>query len=129
MKKILLQIIIFFFSLVTEANSKDVNDLKSLKMQLDIKNKEIVKIAKDYEAFAYSQWLKQMYEGMPVDPIYGGGKTEEIYRSLLIDEYGKEIVKNSGTGISNNIINELKKSDSNYKKLKLMVEQNERSGE
>ena len=80
-----------------------------------IKELEIDKIAKDYEAFAYSQWLKQMYEGVPIDPVYGGGKTEEIYRDLLIDEYGKEIVNKSGTGIAKSIVKEIKKSDAKYK--------------
>ena len=105
------------------------DNLLRLKKELAIKEREIEKIAKDYEAFAYSQWMKQMYEGVPVDPIYGGGKTEEIYRDLLIDEYGKEIVKKSGTGISKNIEKEIKNSDSKYKQLKSMVEQYERSSE
>lgn len=120
--------LILISCLVLNANANE-DELANLKKELAIKEREIEKIAKDYEAFAYSQWMKQMYEGVPVDPVYGGGKTEEIYRDLLIDEYGKEIVKKSGTGISKNIEKEIKKSDSKYKKLKSMVEQYERSSE
>lgn len=117
---------LLFMSLFSEVNAND-EKLMDLKKQLALKEMEIERIAKDYESFAYSEWLKQMYEGVPVDPVYGGGKTEGIYRDLLLDEYGKEIVKNSKIGIHKNIAKEMKKSDSKYKQLKLRIEEYERS--
>lgn len=122
----LLVIFLNIFECKAFEQMKSLNDLKK---ELAIKELEIDKIAKDYEAFAYSQWLKQMYEGVPIDPVYGGGKTEEIYRDLLIDEYGKEIVNKSGTGIAKSIVKEIKKSDAKYKRLKEEVDERERNSE
>jgi Rod binding domain-containing protein len=59
----------------------------------------IKKAATDFEAVFATQMLTHMYEGMPVDPNFGGGKGEEMFRTVLLDQYGKQMAKNDSLGI------------------------------
>lgn len=62
---------------------------------------EAIKAAADeFEAMFLAQMLAPMFESIGTDGMFGGGKGEEVFRSLLVDEYGKEIVRNGGLGIS-----------------------------
>jgi Rod binding domain-containing protein len=41
--------------------------------------------------------------------MFGGGKGEEMYRSLLVEEYGKTIAKAGGVGIADQVKAEMLK--------------------
>ena len=58
------------------------------------------KTFKDYEAVFLSQMVSHMYEGVGVDPMFGGGPGEETMRSLLINEYGKKMSDAGGIGLA-----------------------------
>ena len=49
------------------------------------------KAAKEFESVFISQFLGSMFSGIPTDGPFGGGQGEEMFRSLMIDEYGKAI--------------------------------------
>ncbi len=61
--------------------------------------------AEDFEAFFLSKSIESMYEGVGEDEMFGGGEAEKMYRSLLIDEYGKQIAKSGGVGVAENVMN------------------------
>lgn len=63
--------------------------------------------AEDFEAFFLSQIFAQMFQGVDVDPVFGGGPGETIFRSLMIEEYGKAVAKNGGVGIADAVMQEL----------------------
>lgn len=65
------------------------------------------KAAQDFEAMFLSQMLQQMFTGIKSDGLFGGGHGEEMFRSLLIDEYGKDMAKRGGIGIAHAIENSL----------------------
>lgn len=56
--------------------------------------------AEDFEAQFLSQMLTHVFEQIEVDPMFGGGDAEEMYRSLLVEQYGKQLVKAGGLGIA-----------------------------
>ncbi len=56
--------------------------------------------AKDFEAVFVSEMIKPMFEGIKVDATFGGGKGEEMFRGLMIDEYGKMISQTGQVGIA-----------------------------
>lgn len=64
-------------------------------------------VAQDFESIFISQMLQPMFEGIKTDGILGGGFGEEIYRSMLIDEYSKDIASGGGIGIADQIIEEM----------------------
>lgn len=67
------------------------------------------KAAQDFEAVFISQMLGQMYEGISTDGPFGGGQGEAMFRSLMLDQYGKQIAAQGGIGIADAVTRELLK--------------------
>lgn len=65
------------------------------------------KAAKQFEGVMVSQMLGGMFEGISTDGMFGGGQGEQMFRSLLMDEYSKEITKKGGFGLSDAITKQL----------------------
>jgi Rod binding domain-containing protein len=68
---------------------------------------QIKTASKDFEAVFISEMMKHMFEGVKTDPVFGGGAGEDMFRSMLIQEYGKNMAHN-GNGIG--IATEMQKS-------------------
>jgi len=58
------------------------------------------KAAKDFESMFVSEMLNHMFEGVGVDPIFGGGTGEEMFRSMMVQEYGRKMSEGHGIGIA-----------------------------
>ena len=56
--------------------------------------------SKEYESVFISQFLGSMFSGIKTDGITGGGQGEEMFRSLMINEFGKGIEKQGGFGLA-----------------------------
>jgi len=56
--------------------------------------------AQDFEAVFISQMMEHMFSGVKTDGMFGGGNTEEIFRSMMIEEHGKQISAAGGIGIA-----------------------------
>jgi Rod binding domain-containing protein len=56
--------------------------------------------AKDYESVFISQFLGSMFSGIKTDTLTGGGQGEEMFRSLMINEFGKGIEQRGGFGLA-----------------------------
>ena len=67
------------------------------------------KAAQDFEAMFIAQMLKPMFQGLSTEGMFGGGKGEEMYRSLMVEEYGKTIAKAGGVGIADQVKAEMLK--------------------
>lgn len=63
--------------------------------------------AQQFESVFVSQFLGSMFEGISTDGPFGGGQGEGMFRSLLLDEYGKQIEKQGGFGLSAAITRQL----------------------
>ena len=63
--------------------------------------------AKDFEAVFLSEMLKPMFEGIEVNEIFGGGKGEEIFSDMIVQEYGKKISEAGGIGLASFVRTEL----------------------
>jgi flagellar protein FlgJ len=58
------------------------------------------KAAKEYEGVFISQFLGSMFSGISTDGPTGGGQGEEMFRSLMIDQYGKAVEQRGGFGLA-----------------------------
>jgi len=56
--------------------------------------------AKEYESIFVSQFLGSMFSGIQTDSLTGGGQGEEMFRSLMINEYGKAFEQRGGFGLA-----------------------------
>jgi len=65
------------------------------------------KAAKQFEGVLITQMLGGMFEGISTDGPFGGGQGEEMFRSLLLDEYGKQMSNQGGFGLSQAITRQL----------------------
>jgi Rod binding domain-containing protein len=60
----------------------------------------IGKVAEDFEAFFASSYFEQMFSGIQPDSVTGGGEGEAMFRSLMIQEYGKAVARQHSLGIA-----------------------------
>ncbi len=68
---------------------------------------EARKTAEDFESYFVSQFLSSMFQGIKTDGPFGGGHGEQMYRGLLMNEYGKAIAGEGGFGIADAIEREM----------------------
>jgi len=65
------------------------------------------KAGEEFEAFFMTQMLEHMFKGIPTDGYFGGGYGEGVYRSVMLQEYGRVLGKAGGIGIGDMVAREL----------------------
>ncbi len=65
------------------------------------------KAAKDFEAVFISQFLGSMFEGIKPDGMFGGGQGEQIFRSMMLEQYGKQVAAQGGFGLADSVTRSL----------------------
>lgn len=68
---------------------------------------EARRVAEEFESFFVSHMLESMFSTIGVDPVFGGGQGETVYRSLLLQEYGKVAARRGGFGIADAVQREM----------------------
>ncbi len=76
-------------------------------LQAPMASEEVRRVAEEFEAVFISQMLAPMFQGLKTDELFGGGPGEDIYRSVLVEEYGKSIARAGGIGLSDAIQREI----------------------
>ncbi len=75
---------------------------------VDAKDQARIKsTAEDFEAFFVSHAFEDMFADLSSDPLFGGGEGENIFKSFLLQEYGKQVAKAGGIGISDMVQKQL----------------------
>ena len=72
-------------------------------------SRRIREAAVQFEAVFLAQMLAPMFETLGTDGMFGGGSGERVYRSLLVEEYGKAIARSGGVGIADQVEQEMLK--------------------
>ena len=70
---------------------------------------QIRRTAEEFEASFLSQMFKPMFEGLETDGPFGGGSSEETWRSFLLDAMAKQTVKAGGIGLADTVMSEMLK--------------------
>lgn len=88
-------------ALINAAQAQTDNATRSLKNATKIdQQSQIDAVARDFEAMFITEMMKPMFEGLETDGQFGGGKTEEVFRGLMLEEYGKMIAETGQLGIA-----------------------------
>ena len=66
--------------------------------------KKLRETAKEFESFFVGQMMEHMMAGIEPDPNFGGGHGEQMWRSMLNQEYGKELAKSNKLGIADHVM-------------------------
>ncbi|MAK60499.1 MAG: chemotaxis protein [Ponticaulis sp.] len=73
-----------------------------------VKDKEAArKVAEEFEAMFLTQMLAPLFESLDTDGIAGGGSAERAFRPMLVDEYAKEMSKQGGIGLADQVYTEI----------------------
>lgn len=81
-------------------------DKKATAIKRAVSEKDLEKIertAQDFEAMFVAEMMKPMFEGIETDGMFGGGKGEEIFRGLMLQEYGKMMAETGQLGIADHV--------------------------
>jgi len=69
------------------------------------------KTAREFEAMVLTQMLQPMFAGLKIgEGAFGGGHAEEMFHTMLVEEYGKVIAKAGGMGIADMVRREMLKA-------------------
>jgi peptidoglycan hydrolase FlgJ len=68
------------------------------------------KSAKEFESVFISQFLGSMFQGIPTDGPFGGGEGEEMFRSMMVNEYAKSVETRGGFGLASAVSRQLLKN-------------------
>ncbi len=63
--------------------------------------------ARDFEAVFLAQMFEQMWAEVPTDGPMGGGTGERIFRSLMIQDIGRQMASQGGMGLADQVKREL----------------------
>jgi Rod binding domain-containing protein len=66
--------------------------------------KHIDQAAQDFEAMFLTEMMRPMFDEVnKPDPMFGGGKGEEVFNNLMLDEYGKKMAASGGIGLASHV--------------------------
>ena len=78
----------------------------NLRTQRKSSPEEIEKTAVEFEAVFLSQMMEHMFADVDIMPM-SDGPGEDIYKSMLLDEYGKVIARAGGIGVADHVKREM----------------------
>ena len=61
---------------------------------------KIDQAAHQFEGVFMSEMLKPMFDTVKTDGMFGGGKAEDTFKSLLLEQYGRKIAQGGGLGLA-----------------------------
>ncbi|NVN89760.1 MAG: rod-binding protein [Desulfuromonadales bacterium] len=70
------------------------------------------KVAQDFEGLFIGMMVKSMHDTVGKDKLTGGGHGEDVYRSLLDQEYVAQAVKRGGFGLAKMIEKDIIRQES-----------------
>jgi flagellar protein FlgJ len=70
---------------------------------------QIAATARSFEAQFIAQMLQPMFEGISSTPPFGGGSSEQAFRSFLMDAIGEQVSKSGGIGVAQSVQREMLK--------------------
>lgn len=88
-------------ALYQTSHDEYANTLNKLKHMRDIEKAE--ETGRDFEAVFISEMVKPMFEGLNTDGMFGGGKGEEVFRGIMIQEYGRLVAQTGSIGLASQV--------------------------
>jgi peptidoglycan hydrolase FlgJ len=81
------------------------------------------KVSQDFEGLFIGMMMKTMRETVAKDKVTGGGHGEDVYRSMLDEQYVAAAVKRGGFGLAKHIEKDIIRQES--KKLSKIIDRKE----
>ena len=68
---------------------------------------KVREVAEEFEGFFVAMVLESMFAGIETDTLFGGGQGESVFRSMMLQEYGKSIAKQNSLGLADSVQREI----------------------
>jgi len=89
-------------------NTSDDAPLSDLEIRRQEKaHSKMLLAAQDLEAVFLAEMISPIFDQLNVDPVFGGGSGEKIFRNMIVQEYGKSVAQNGGVGIQDAIVKQI----------------------
>ena len=89
----------------------------------DKQRQQAKKVSQDFEGLFIGMMMKTMRETVAKDKVTGGGHGEEVYRSMLDEQFVAATVKRGGFGLAKQIEQDIIRQES--KKISRMIDKKE----
>lgn len=79
------------------------SDAAMMNIKSSLSSKKLADIdatSKDFESMFLTEMLGHMFDTTEPDPMFGGGEAEKTWRSMMVQEYSKEMVNAGGIGMA-----------------------------
>ena len=63
-------------------------------------NRKLEDAAREFESVFLSQMFETVWQPVPTDGATGGGMGESIFRSMLVQDIGKQVAQQGGIGLA-----------------------------
>ena len=70
---------------------------------------KIREAAQEFESVFLGEMLRPVFDQLETDDLFGGGSGERMYRSLLVQEYGRAIARTGAVGVAEAVEREMLK--------------------
>ena len=96
-------------ALLQAAQGQSADAANKAKEAARARNMEAIdQAAQDFEAMFITEMMKPMFEEvMKPDPMFGGGKGEEVFSGMMLTEYGKMMAQTGQLGIADMVKQEM----------------------
>lgn len=94
-------------ALMRAAQLKTTRAAKTAELSKGMDTEAIDKAAQQFEAVFLTQMMKPMFEGVKPAPMFGGGKGEEVFQGMMLEQYGKIMAERGGIGIADQVRTEM----------------------
>jgi peptidoglycan hydrolase FlgJ len=89
-----------------QAGQAKVKNLNRGLQKTEMAPEEITRAAEEFEAVFLSQMLTHMFDGVDIDPL-NDSPGEDIYQTMMVDEYGKLLARTGGIGVADHVKREM----------------------
>jgi flagellar protein FlgJ len=96
---------------ITAITADAATELKKKSSSADKNNQAAKKVAREFESLMVNEMIKSMRATTGKDPLTSGGRGEEIYQSMLDQEYAQAIANQGTVGLARYIEQQLIKTD------------------
>jgi peptidoglycan hydrolase FlgJ len=86
---------------------KQANNLRNISKNNAPNLDKIKQSATEFEGMFLSQMLENLFEETKTNELFGGGEAEDIYRSMMLEEYGKLMAKAGGIGVADHVMRQM----------------------
>lgn len=81
--------------------------LRAMDKKKPMTDAQMMEVAKDFEAVFLAQMFSPMFGDSTGNSLFGNEESKDVYKSLLMNEYGKTMSNLGGIGIASHVKGEM----------------------